>query len=62
MLGKCDFNRDPRFYVVKDPTSGGGQGVNSKLAQANNNTFRANNGAYRDRPYGSSGYTYGTGK
>lgn len=32
-----------------------------KIARANNEAFRANNGCYPDRPYGPHG-TYSTGK
>lgn len=54
-------NEDPNYYVVKDPTAHSSS-PRENIARANNETFRANNGAYPDRPYGSSGYTYSTGK
>ena len=54
-------NECPDYYVVKDPTSGG-LSPQERIAMANNDTFRAHNGCYPDRPYGSSGYTYSTGK
>ena len=50
------------YYVVKDPTSNIGLSPSERLAQANNETFRAHNGCYPDRPYGPHGNTYSTGK
>jgi hypothetical protein len=55
-------NERPNYYVVKDPTSNISLSARERIARANNETFRARNGAYPDRPYGSSGYTYSTGK
>lgn len=55
-------NERPDYYVVKDPTSNIGLSPRERIAQANNETFRAHNGCWPDRPYGSSGYTYSTGK
>lgn len=55
-------NQVPGYYVVKDPTSNIGLSAGERLAKANNDTFRAHNGCWPDRPQGSSGYTYSTGK
>ena len=55
-------NERPGYYVVKDPTSNIGLSPSERLAKENNDTFRAHNGCWPDRPYGSSGYTYSTGK
>lgn len=54
-------NDDPDYYVLKDITPGG-LSPQERIAQANNETYLAHNGVYPDRPYGSSGYTYSTGK
>ena len=51
-------NKCPGYYAVKNPTFCG-ISSHQKVAQENNYTFRKNNGAYPDRPYGENGYTYG---
>lgn len=64
-----DLNRATRDYnqrgVCREPwygSQGCGLSTRDRIAHANNETYCANNGDYRDRPYGSSGYTYSTGK
>ena len=36
-------NESPDYYVVKDPTSNIGLSPRERIAQANNETFRAHN-------------------
>jgi hypothetical protein len=54
-------NECPNYYVVKDPTSNISLSARDRIAQANNDAFRAKNGVYPDRPYGPHG-TYSTGR
>lgn len=45
-----------------DHFRGNGLSPQEQIAMRNNETFRAHNGCYPDRPYGPSGYTYSTGR
>ena len=63
-----DFDRLNRMTFLHNncregmsPTDHAKSGVSTRLANYNNETFRAHNGAYPDRPYSPHG-TYGTGK
>ena len=42
-------------------SQGTGLSARERIAERNNETFRANNGSYPDRPYGPYG-TYSTGR
>ena len=53
-------NEDPDYYVVTNPTPGE-LSPQERLAQANNETFKSNNGSYPDCPSGPHGI-YSTGK
>lgn len=61
------LNRATRDYNNSRPVSFGsdngrmGMSPSEYLAYCNNQTFRSNNGAYPDRPYGPHG-TYSTGR
>ena len=62
-----ELNRQTREWnnsrPVRYSSDNGRMGMSPQefLAHQNNQTFRANNGSYPDRPYGAYG-TYSTGK